>query len=536
MESLEPPSQNYLEGSLSPLDQAMEQNKRDSAYSSFSASSNASDSALRSEESSAGDGPQPPDPRYLQTGGGGGGEPPPSLASPRSRSARDPGPPQPPLRQDSLQACPPPPASAEVRRATSQADPLQPRGRWTSDTSLCVRSRDPEGQAKEALLPDQYYLLSSHMEKGAQAAEAPSGEGSGGPVPEQLAEPPPGSPDSCPSPPWRECWSGPLAHRHSAPEHLLAAQLQALDAAHGQEGAPCWTVSPLHQELHGSRASEPWQHREPLGQAPAGQAQEPDPHPAAGGVLPSSRQAGLEAPWSASTEPAPPRSLQPPAHAAPSTAAGPGGGWDAEEGQAASRKGGSAPHRSAQARRRSDRFATNLRHEIQWRKAQLQRGKGSPLLLGGEEPLQEAEEPPDAPLAPARPPPTPARPPAESRPRHPAPPPQTAPPKRWGSELSVLQGDWAGQSSGRGSPAPEPKWQSPPSEPQRPPKAPPLLPGGGGRGAAGAGPRRASCSRTAAVCRQPSRGLPRGRRRRPACCLSQSGGGSSRRPASPPPH
>uniref|UniRef100_I3MRS9 PDZ domain-containing protein n=3 Tax=Ictidomys tridecemlineatus TaxID=43179 RepID=I3MRS9_ICTTR len=46
MESLEQPGQATYEGHLLPIDQNMYPNQRDSAYSSFSASSNASDCAL----------------------------------------------------------------------------------------------------------------------------------------------------------------------------------------------------------------------------------------------------------------------------------------------------------------------------------------------------------------------------------------------------------------------------------------------------------------------------------------------------------
>lgn len=501
MESLDQPGQIYYEGSLSPIDQAMDQNKRDSAYSSFSASSNASDSALRPEESSSSEG-QLPDPRYLQTGSR---EPcveaalPPlaSQLSPRGRlasctpdgscSARASGPPQPPVRQDSLQACHP-----ETRRDSPQADVLHSRGRWTSDTSLCVRSRDSEGPVKEALLADQYYLLSSHtdphpaMEKGVPGVEENEGPSPEGPPPCVAGGKPevqPDSPGNCSSS-WKGCWEGPLAHRHSAPEHLLSTQLQALNII--QEG-PHWTVSPLHQRQNGSRTSEPWKDRDPLGQ-------EPDPHPVPGegarSCSPShTSRAVLERPRSASAESALSLSLSPPVTSAPSLKAAPGTdpmteeGKDVEGGQAASRKSSSAQHRSAHMRRRSDRFATNLRNEIQWHKAQLQKGKGSTLLLCGEEPVPEAEEPPDVPSAPALPPPTPARPSVvESRPLSLAPPLRTAPPKRWASELSVLQAEHACQGSIRRSPTPEPKWKVPVPEAKRSPKPLPLLSGAGGGG------------------------------------------------------
>ena len=47
MESLEQPGQATYEGHLLPIDQSTYPNQRDSAYSSFSASSNASDCAAK---------------------------------------------------------------------------------------------------------------------------------------------------------------------------------------------------------------------------------------------------------------------------------------------------------------------------------------------------------------------------------------------------------------------------------------------------------------------------------------------------------
>ncbi|XP_071980169.1 protein Shroom4-like isoform X2 [Engystomops pustulosus] len=57
MESLDQPGQSYYEGMLSPLEPGMYQNKRDSAYSSYSTSSNISDYSLNKQE----------DGRYIQT-------------------------------------------------------------------------------------------------------------------------------------------------------------------------------------------------------------------------------------------------------------------------------------------------------------------------------------------------------------------------------------------------------------------------------------------------------------------------------------
>nr|XP_056715770.1 protein Shroom4 [Euleptes europaea] len=532
MESLDQPSQTYYEGSLSPIDQAMYQNKRDSAYSSFSASSNTSDSALRPEENSSAEYTQQgqlPDPRYLQTGSEGGetsgtvGLP--SLAGQLSArpasctqeshfpsSAKAFAPPQPPVRQDSLRACNPSPAGTETQGALPQANSLHPKGRWTSDISLCVRGRDSAGtcgqlasasHAKESLPTDQYYLLSSHaerhlpMERGAQSVESLLNEEGEVPPPEEPAqrvdsqerEAELGDRSNVSPVAWKDCWSGPLAHRHSAPEQLLAAQLQALNVAHSQEG-PHWTVSPLHVGSRSPRTQESWQTQGHGCQSRPGQAQERDIRPASGeGPLsPRSSHAVQERPRSASVE-LPSSLLMPPSEDADSASKAvptmdplTEGGRDSEGSRPAARKGGSAQHRSAQMRRRSDRFATNLRNEIQWRKAQLQKAKGSAMLLCGEEPVQEAEEPPDSPTAPAPspPPPPPSAPvppplPAESRPPHRT----AAGPKRWGSELSVLWGEAAPQSPSR-VPS-EPKWKAPLPEMEKPPAALPLPSGGRGR-------------------------------------------------------
>ncbi|NXN29204.1 SHRM4 protein, partial [Nycticryphes semicollaris] len=128
MESLDQPGQAYYEGDPSPVDQVMYHSKRDSAYSSFSASSIASDCALslRPEEATSIDsslqGPcKPPDGRYLATGA----EPP---TSRHPEAWRVPVPPQPPIRRDSLRAAPS--GGGDRRRVSVSADMLHAKGRW----------------------------------------------------------------------------------------------------------------------------------------------------------------------------------------------------------------------------------------------------------------------------------------------------------------------------------------------------------------------------------------------------------------------
>ncbi|NWQ67184.1 SHRM4 protein, partial [Neopipo cinnamomea] len=128
MESLDHPSQAYYEGDPSPVDRGMYHSKRDSAYSSFSASSIASDCtlSLRPEEAVSTDssfqGPcKAPDRRYLTTGA----EP---SASRHPEAWRAPLPPQPPVRRDSLRAAPG--SRGDRHRALVSADMLHAKGRW----------------------------------------------------------------------------------------------------------------------------------------------------------------------------------------------------------------------------------------------------------------------------------------------------------------------------------------------------------------------------------------------------------------------
>ncbi|XP_067404627.1 protein Shroom4 isoform X2 [Emydura macquarii macquarii] len=419
MESLDPPSQTYYEGSLSPVDQGMYQSKRDSAYSSFSASSNASDYALslRPEETSSTDsilqglGPgRPHDGRYLQTGSDGadgsrqlGGHPAPNSRpsscpheSNLSGLSKSGAPPQPPERRDSLRASHPLPPGTERRRASAPADALHLKGRWTSDTLLSLRDKEPEGlggHPKESLALDQYYMLSSYLDRRQPSAEQLLGEN---------PECPPGQrQDDCahegePGAPAPSAWKG---HRHSAPEQLLASQLRSLTVAAGsshrdtllQDGHQ-WTVNPLHLEQPGpSQRAEDGE--EPTGAAPANDQRCPSraqdtchgPH----GCSPA-----LESPGSTPGEPAAP---QQPACGSEALA-------EAGESRPAGRKRGPSHLRSAQLRRRSERFATNLRNEIQRRKAQLQKSKASAVLLCGEEAVEETDEPSESPPAPLAPP------------------------------------------------------------------------------------------------------------------------------------
>lgn len=457
MESLDPTSQTYYEGSLSPIDQAMYQSKRDSAYSSFSASSSTSDSALRPEEAGSVDGAQPgqlPEPRYLQTGGEPAGLPCPGsgvqlpsrvqsgfLPSPAKAAAA---PPYPPVRQDSLRACN---SLLEDPKTPIHTGCLCPENRWSSEISLCTLGRDPHGPGgqlattgplKDSPFTDQYYLLSSHTEPHSGMKKSPQTS------PSPLAESPGDSPDekghkvepnNCAEPPssWKAGWAGPFGHRHSVPEHLLVAQLQALEVSRGQEG-PRWTVSPLHKEQKDLQAPEPHLSLDHCSQKSCEPAEELDSPPTTEDGSPSLRDAcmALGKPQSIFLTGSPPlpafgnaSTPQPGFQAAPRVDHLP----DSERGLPATQKG---QHRSAQIRRRSDRFATNLRNEIQWRKAQLQKAKGPVGLACEEEPAPKAEESPVHTAAPALPPPL-----GEGRPLGSSGL-LAVSPKQWGSELSVF--------------------------------------------------------------------------------------------------
>ncbi|KAM9600829.1 protein Shroom4 isoform 2-T2 [Morphnus guianensis] len=381
MESLDQPGQAYYEGDPSPVDQGMYHSKRDSAYSSFSASSIASDCALslRPEEATSVDsalpGPcKPPDGRYLTTGT----EPP---ASRHPDAWRAPVPPQPPVRRDSLRAAPA--GGEDRRRASASADMLHAKGRWISDTFLCQRDGEMEAVGrrtpaphpmKDRLSADQYYMLSSHPDR--CPAEPLLGEST---EPGNRLYPDGGvhrvlDAVAAGDEPLLSPLKGHAPHRHSAPEQLLASQLRSLQVGTGSgRASPApdghrWTLSPLHPE-----DSRP---------GAAGAAQDPPLCPEPCCRLPPCRCCpDLQRACGPDGQGASPaRSTEGPAQ---------------EESRVGGRRAGGPPHRSAQMRRRSDRFATSLRNEIQRRKAQLQKSRGPGAPLPGEEPVEEAEEPPE---------------------------------------------------------------------------------------------------------------------------------------------
>uniref|UniRef100_A0A8D2N778 Shroom family member 4 n=1 Tax=Zonotrichia albicollis TaxID=44394 RepID=A0A8D2N778_ZONAL len=381
MESLDHPSQACYEGDPSPVDQGMYHSKRDSAYSSFSASSIASDCALslRPEEAVSIDsslqGPRKaPDRHYLTTGA----EP---SASWHPEAWRAPVPPQPPVRRDSLRAAPT--GRGDKCQASVSVDMLHAKGRWISDTFLCQRDGEAEivGRrklepypTKDCLSADQYYMLSSHPDRcPAEPLLGESMESDNQPYVDDSMHQVPDATTAGDNP-LLSPLKGHVSHRHSAPEQLLASQFRSLQLgtnsgrASPAPGGQHWTLSPLHPE--GSRGGT------------TGAAQDPPLCPEPGCRPPPCRccpelqqacgQDGRGASPVLSTE-----------------------GPVEEESRGGARRAGGPPHRSAQMRRRSDRFATSLRNEIQRRKAQLQKSRGPGAPLPGEEPVEETEEPPE---------------------------------------------------------------------------------------------------------------------------------------------
>ncbi|XP_048191840.1 protein Shroom4 isoform X2 [Perognathus longimembris pacificus] len=468
MESLEQPGQATYEGHLLPIDQNTYPNQRDSAYSSFSASSNASDCALsiRPEESVSAEciaqGPgtsKTPNDRSNVSGTSGssqhtnGGHLTPSsqmLSRPQeghhsgsSKVLR--GPPQPPVRRDSLQASRTQLFNGEQRRASEPVDSLLLKEKANLETVLsprnpnqirCLSGQDQgtgddhqDGEHSpnpESNQQDPEHLL---MEASPKACDQTSSRDPSllNERSAELADPSPlrGLPHLI----------GLTGHRHSAPEQLLAVHLQQVHLdPRGRKGTELaneqdehqWTLSPLHSSQKGKtsqcgptgeahdqsskeRKTKPMDDQ-PLDSKHQSQSSSPhgevDGHPPERDFLDPSR-IGSEL---ASQQPSASGSLTQQTRDCSSTTEGAGSTRATEErdiepketGQTGVRKSGSSRGRSIQNRRKSERFATNLRNEIQRRKAQLQKSKG-PLsqLCDTKEPVEETQEPPESPPLPA---------------------------------------------------------------------------------------------------------------------------------------
>ncbi|XP_045043525.2 protein Shroom4 isoform X1 [Desmodus rotundus] len=477
MESLEQPGQATYEGHLLPIDQNMYPNQRDSAYSSFSASSNASDCALslRPEDPASADcvmqGPgltKSPNGRLnvAETSGGtqrtNGGHLTPSSQmsslpqdihhSGPAKAAK--GPPQPPVRRDSLQASRGQPHNGEQRRASEPMDSLQQKEKPSLDTELCPRNPNRfcclSGQDQMTNQSHQNCELNQPPESNQQGYEHLLIEASAKPVGFQKSYDKVSSIDSSPlnkvsaelaktssfgSP---SHLTGPTGHRHSAPEQLLASHLQhvhldtrgskGMELPNGKDGHE-WTLSLLHSSHTGKKSpcppaggnqDQPSKERKtrqvdnrPLGsvhQSPSSSPQEEtDGHPPEIGFQDPNRisRAGNELasqqPSSSGSFVQQTRDCSSTTKVASTTEATEEGNNEPKEcGQVGSRRNGGTRGRSIQNRRKNERFATNLRNEIQRRKAQLHKSK-SPLsqLCDTKEPVEESEEPLESLLLPA---------------------------------------------------------------------------------------------------------------------------------------
>lgn len=477
MESLEQPGQATYEGHLLPIDQNMYPSQRDSAYSSFSASSNASDCALslRPEEPPSTDCGMPgPGPTKATDGRSNICETSESSHSTSgahvtSTSQESPcpeegqhsgpakivqGPPEPPVRRDSLRASRAQLLNGEQRRASEPMDSLQQKEKQGLETVLpprsskqfcCVSGQDQvtgEGhpncelsQPSESSQEDSEHLL---IEGSSKALDSPKAHDKGSSREFSLlkeASADLANPLSFGAIPHLR---GSTEHRHSAPEQLLASQLQrmrvdsrgskGMELPAGQDGHQ-WTVSPLHNNPKGKKSpglptgdpqDQPVKERKarPIDDkvmGPVYQSQSGSPLGEVDGPLPERtyldpNRANRTGSDLASQQPSVTCSPIQQARDAFSTSKVVGHAEAAEEGDSDPKEGGrlggrrsGGPRgRSIQNRRKSERFATNLRNEIQRRKAQLQKSK-SPLsqLCDTKEPVQETQEPPESPPLPA---------------------------------------------------------------------------------------------------------------------------------------
>ncbi|XP_039730808.1 protein Shroom4 isoform X1 [Pteropus medius] len=476
MESLEQPGQATYEGHLLPNDQNMYPNQRDSAYSSFSASSNASDCALslKPEEPASADcimqGPgstKAPNGRSnmaetsgssQRTNGGHLTLSSQMLSCPQEVHHSGPakaykGPPQPPVRRDSLQASRSQLLNREKRRASEPVDVLQQEKLSLENTlsprnpnRFCCLSRQNQVRNEG----HQNCELSQHLESSQRGSEHLLMEASAKAIGFQKSYDKASSINSSPlnkasadlakASPFSSPWhlTGPTGHRHSAPEQLLASHLQqvnldtkghkGMDLPTGQDRHE-WTLSPLHSGYTGKKSPCP-----PVGGTQDQPSKEKKTRPVDDRPLCLGHQSPCRSPHGEADGHPPERVFQDPNRASRAgselasqqpSASGllvqqsrdcssttkvvdttetteEGDNEPKDCGQVAGRRNGGTRGRSIQNRRKSERFATNLRNEIQRRKAQLQKSK-SPLsqLCDSKEPVGETEEPLESPLLPA---------------------------------------------------------------------------------------------------------------------------------------
>uniref|UniRef100_H3CJS4 Shroom family member 4 n=1 Tax=Tetraodon nigroviridis TaxID=99883 RepID=H3CJS4_TETNG len=445
MESLDTPTpttQPYSDSCNSPTDPAAFANKRDSAYSSFSASSNTSDYAavpLRPDEACSMD-------NLLQSlGPSCQGFPGPSaLGSPstlqaqllaqKSRSLTRPRPrngesgaerkrnaPQPPTRKDSFRATQSRPSAAADKRCgessgvSSYEDGNKPPG--NAECGIPNGFPAPGDSDRTPKAPDSLQTHTDHTpdnspDTGAVPVHLPDPETAS---PAHLASGPPGI--LPPQPPLglqgqqldlrrsKSKQTSVALHRHSAPEKLLATQLQLLQLA----SEPCSQADMSQGRDQGPPPRDASRSSTPGSVFLGGEEDASSQQTAAPSVNGGCRHPPLEQQhaWG--------RSVSVPGDAGDTAAqGGPGseaiaeGGFEPlstaasmdtlleqKGGQGKREPGEGGAKRSSRShlrnRRRTRRFATNLRNEIQRKKAQLQRSRGPGGCLCTGETVQEEE-------------------------------------------------------------------------------------------------------------------------------------------------
>lgn len=476
MESLDPACQGCCDSQLSPVDPVIFSNKRDSAYSSFSASSNASDYtvSLRQEDGSSVDSLfhslgscryadgrcQDPDgdagvfPEEPNRKGYSSCRRPEARARPssygyeeeRGPSATARVPPQPPVRRDSFRATRGRPRAAEQRCVSAPVDISGITGCWVEDpvkipdrnsAATPCKLADSKSCQQECSL-DRYYAFNSELgacnySQRTSCKENPPASHllPGLPPPPSLCplDPPSGGvkesvqpPCSLPKGPKKK--HGVATHRHSAPEPLLSTELSTLSLSghprlhsdlhpHGP-----WSRSSLHceedpetesgkngmavEKRPSSRCSTP-------GSVAPSEPEDPQAEGEAAtsttGLL-CTRQTWCSSLTAPGEEPAEnPQPVGPAALEEDCRGLYPVASRDALEQEKQDREGYvdreslthvgrqdcSRQRRLSKSLRRSERFATNLRNEIQRKKAQLLKCRDSANLLQGEEPLEEEE-------------------------------------------------------------------------------------------------------------------------------------------------
>ncbi|KAM9501100.1 protein Shroom4 isoform 2-T2 [Clarias gariepinus] len=462
MESLEnPASQGYYDSQLSPIDPAIFNNKRDSAYSSFSASSNTSDYtvSLRPEENSSMDSLLQgfgPSCRFTEghshSATSGPGElhcedgvlksrslphRPEAKVRPSSYSYEEEkrGPPQPPMRKDSFRAtrglpevldkrCASAPVGVSSLTCCTIEDPPFTHKRLNGSSCLNGQENDQDLKGNKT---EPYYTINSQKElfteNQVSSTEECQKSSHFHPTERQHS--------SRPNPPAAENLDGqlnhlgntlqPRMHRHSAPEKLLISQLNMIElssdnSAHSMSPLSLWPNS-LHpreelSEDSSALAQGKWEvsRCSTPGSLTTSELEENrvDGEP----FDSSQRLTPVQHTWG--------RSVSVPAETLANGFAGSitcvesqlqekgfeiisaassmdtlletqekgeNKGDDGEISKASQKR----QFRSSKSRRRSERFATNLRNEIQRKKAQLHKSKGSGDLLCDGETLEEED-------------------------------------------------------------------------------------------------------------------------------------------------